>query len=323
VALQWEGAYDGPRREGGLALRARVPIVLLLLALPGTADAATVSVEPYVEPPLDDPYGTCSRYAMCPADMIVVSGAPAENSNLAITSQVTGDRRSNFVVRDRWAPVQAGPGCAQLDPQAVSCDAGVVGTVQLGDGDDWLASMGGDVYGGDGQDVLQAGGGRVTGGAGNDVLIGYRGAGGDGDDVVMAGLGFGDAGDDDLRCLPEEFWSCRLDGGPGDDLLTAGTSGALLLGRRGDDALRGGVKFDTLRGGRGNDLLVGGADGDHMRGESGADRLVSREDRSAGERILLDRVDCGAGRRDRAVADRRDDVKSCERVALPAPRSAG
>jgi hypothetical protein len=43
--------------------------------------------------------------------------------------------------------------------------------------------------------------------------------------------------------------------------------------------------------------------------------LVSREDRSAGEARVRDRVDCGAGRRDRAVVDRADDVKRCERVA--------
>ena len=297
---------------------ALVVIVVLLLALPATAGAATVSVEPYVEPPLDDPFGTCSRYAMCPADMIVVTSAPAENSNLAITSQSTGHLRSNFVVRDRWGPVQAGPGCAQLDPQAVSCAAGAVGPVQLGDGDDWLSSIGGgDAYGGEGQDVLQLGGGRVTGGEGNDVLVGYRGAGGGGDDVLMVGLGFGDSGSDELRCIPEEQWACRLDGGSGDDVLTGGTSLDTLRGRRGDDVLRGGDGFDTLWGGLGADRLVGQADGDHLHGDAGADRLVSREDRSAGERTLLDRVDCGAGRSDRAVADRRDDVKRCERVALP------
>jgi Ca2+-binding RTX toxin-like protein len=119
-----------------------------------------------------------------------------------------------------------------------------------------------------------------------------------------------------MRCFPTDH-SCYFDGGPGADVLRGGTGLDSLFGGRGNDVLRGGAEFDTLKGGQGRDRLVGGADGDHLHGDSGADRLVSREDRSAGEARVLDRVDCGAGRRDRAVADGLDDVKRCERVALP------
>ena len=124
----------------------------------------------------------------------------------------------------------------------------------------------------------------------------------------------GGAGDDILRCSPTQAW-CYLDGGLGNDVLTGGTASDRLLGREGNDLMRGGPNFDRLAGGLGDDRLVGGAGGDHLDGDSGADRLVSREDRSAGEARVLDRVDCGAGRRDLAVVDRADDVNRCERVA--------
>jgi Ca2+-binding RTX toxin-like protein len=146
--------------------------------------------------------------------------------------------------------------------------------------------------------VLQHIDGRLIGGEGDDVLVGDRGLGGGGNDVLMVRSGAGDSGDDVLRCFPRDT-PCHLDGGPGDDLLTGGASRDRLFGRRGNDVLRGGAGPDDLRGG------------------SGTDRLVSREDRSAGERPKSDQVDCGTGRRDRAVADRRDDVERCERVHLP------
>jgi hypothetical protein len=286
-------------------LHALVLIVVLLLAFPATAGAATVSVEPYVEPPDTDPFGSCSRYMTCPPNMVVVTAAPAENNHVVITADSsvpvgTISRPQFRVIVTDPAGVQAGTGCAQLDFQAAACTAGAVGPVQLGDGDDSFASGfgAGDVHGGAGEDVIQDGGGRMTGGAGDDVIVGRRGAGGAGYDVLMVESGVGDSGDDVLKCFLRSQ-PCHLDGGPGDDLLT------------------GGISVDRLLGGTGADVLRGGADRDHLRGGAGADRLVSREHRSAGERTSLDRVDCGAGRRDRAVADRRDDVKRCERVSLP------
>jgi hypothetical protein len=297
-------------------------MVVFLLALPAMAAASTASVEPFVEPPDIDPFGSCSRYAQCPLDMVVVTAAPAENNHVAIALESSsapaggGTRpRYRYIVSDN-AGVQAGPGCEQLYFQAVACTAGTVGPVQLGDGNDWFASSfgSGDVHGGEGQDVLQYSDSRMFGGDGDDVLVGFRGAGGAGDDLLMVMSGAGDSGADVLTCFPRDHW-CHLDGGSGDDLLTGGTGVDQLFGRGGADVLRGGADFDTLRGGPGGDRLVGGAGGDHLHGDAGADRLVSREDRSAGERLVLDRVDCGASRRDRAVADRRDDVKRCELVA--------
>jgi hypothetical protein len=320
VVCEGERSYDGPRRERGLALHAFVLSLLILVAVPATAGAATVSVEPFAEPPDINPFGSCGRYMTCPPDMVVFTGAPGEGNQLTVTWEAVGFRRSRFVLRDEGAPLQAGQGCEQLDAQAAACTAGAIGPMRLGDGDDrFVGSIVGTsavVSGGDGDDTLNSDFGDMKGEAGADVLTGFRGSGGAGDDVLTVGSGFGGTGDDVLRCGPREGF-CHFDGGPGDDRLTGGAIGDRLFGRRGDDVLRGGADFDTLRGGLGDDRLVGGAGGDHLHGDSGADRLVSREDRSAGMARKLDRVDCGRGRRDRAVADVTDDVKGCEHVVRP------
>jgi hypothetical protein len=295
-------------------LRALLSAVVALLALPGVAVAGTASVVPFVEPPDIDAFGSCSRYMNCPPDMLVFTAAAGESNQLTIAPEEVGSPDVRWRVQDAGAALQAGPGCEQVDSNTAVCRTRAVGPVQLGDGDDRTVANSGRVSGGDGQDVISVQSGEMEGDEDDDVLIGSRGQGGGGDDLLTVTSGEGQSGDDTLRCFPRGF-TCHLDGGPGDDLLTGGTSIDRLFGRAGHDVLRGGADFDSLWGGRGDDRLVGGAGGDHLRGQAGADRLESREDRSAGEAIVLDRVDCGAGRRDRAVADRRDDVKRCERGA--------
>jgi hypothetical protein len=132
----------------------------------------------------------------------------------------------------------------------------------------------------------------------------------------------GDSGNDILRCLPHRRSACYLNGGAGDDVLTGGAGSDRLFGERGRDLVRGGARGDMLDGGLGNDRLIGSAGLDMLEGGPGADRLEAREDRSAGEQPKKDRVDCGAGRRDRAIVDRRDRVTRCEQVT-PRPERAG
>jgi Ca2+-binding RTX toxin-like protein len=296
------------------ALRAFVLSLLLLLAAPAVAGAARASVEPFREPPDVDPFGSCGRYAQCPADMLVFTAAAGEVNQVTITTETAGFRRLRIVVREEVVPVQPGPGCERLDDRTAACVAGTIGPVYLGDGDDRIDSPNGDVHGGEGADILSVRfGAGVKGDDGDDVLIGIQGEGGRGDDLLAVTSGLGGAGDDILRCFPPNAW-CHLDGGLGDDVLTGGTGIDQLLGRRGNDVMHGGANSDRLAGGPGDDRLAGGAGRDQLEGNSGADRLVSREDRSAGEARRLDRVDCGTGRRDRAVVDRADDVKRCERV---------
>ncbi len=262
------------------------------MTAPAAAGASSVSVEPFREPADIDPFGSCARYMMCPADMLVVTAANGEVNHLAITETFMAFGQNRYVVRDRSAPLVAGAGCERVDeptpppPAAVVCTAGAIGFQQLGDGDDWITSPGGwvtggagddvltvsfgDADGGEGDDVLLVASGRADGEAGDDTVIGQRGDGGSGDDRLMVGSGRGNSGDDSLGCFPHGLSGCFLDGGAGDDVLT-GDAGS-----------------DRLFGGRGRDLLRG--------------------------RARRDELDCGTGRRDRATVDRRDLVRRCERV---------
>jgi RTX calcium-binding nonapeptide repeat (4 copies) len=292
--------------------------------VPAGAGASTVSVEPFREPPGTDPFGSCARYMTCPADMVVLTAASGEINHVAIAEAVLSFGQNRYIVRDKSAPVVAGPGCEPVDepPQpppggAVVCTAGAVGPQQLGDGDDWIASPDGWASGGDGDDVMTVSFGDVDGGEGDDALIGEEGEGGGGDDVLLVRLGRGDAGDDVLRCPTSLL--CNMRGGPGNDFLFGGGAQNLLFGEGGRDLLHGRGGDDQLRGGPGNDRLVGGAGRDVLGAGAGADRLEARENRSAGEKLRRDRVDCGSGRRDRATVDRRDRVRRCERVT---PRPA-
>jgi Ca2+-binding RTX toxin-like protein len=305
-------------------LRAFVVAFLLLAAVPAAAGAAAVGVEPYRERPDADPFGSCGHYMMCPPDMVVLTAATGETNYVAITEAVVGLGQTRYLVRDERAPVVAGAGCERVDDNAAVCTAGAVGPQQLGDGDDWLTSPGGQAYGGVGDDVitLRARGTNpqfsaylnlVAGGEGDDVLIGEEGRGGDGDDLLRVGSGRGDAGDDILRCPANRL--CDVRGGPGNDLLFGGRVQNVLFGEGGGDLLNGRGGEDRLVGGSGDDRLIGGAGLDALGGGAGSDRLESREDLAAGEQPKKkDYVDCGPGRRDRATVDRGDRVRSCELV---------
>jgi hypothetical protein len=231
-----------------VSVRALLSALFVLLALPAVAGASTVSVEPYREPPGVDPFESCSRYMQCPPDMLVLTGAPGEHSQVTIGQEESvGPQRYRYRVRD--FAVQAGSGCEQVDPSTVVCAAGAVGPIALGDGDDQIATRDGRVSGGAGLDVLNVPFGSMEGNAGDDVLIGAAGNGDAGDDVLMVSTGGGGRGDDVLKCYPRNLL-CYLEGGPGDDLLTGGTTG---------DRLFGGAGRDTLRGMRGEDSLDCGA----------------------------------------------------------------
>jgi hypothetical protein len=298
------------------------------MAAPAAAGAATASVEPFREPPETDPFGSCGRYMMCPPDMVVFTAAAGESNNVVIAETALEGTRTRYVVRDRWSPVTPGPGCERVDDQAVACMAGSVGPQQLGDGNDRISSPGGQAFGGDGDDVLSLdlGGASLTivdggdgndvlngergvGGAGDDLLVGQDGAGGDGDDVLVVGSGRGDAGDDVLRC-PAPL-QCTFRGGAGADALFGNAAPNFLFGGGGCDLLRGHDGDDELAGGAGGDRLLDIGGRDMLRGGGGADLLEDR-----GRRALTDTVDCGAGRRDRAIVDRRDVVIRCERLTL-------
>lgn len=314
-------------------MRAFLTSLVLLVALPATAGAATVRVAPYSE--LPQPGGGCSKYSLCPADMVVFSAAPGELNDVSIAAgEFAGGSPASFrfIVRDESFPVEAGAGCERIDMRTAVCTAGVVGPVELGDLGDRIASPSSPnlVSGGAGDDVMSITGfGEANGGEGDDVVVGPSGKGGTGDDVVVSpngeggggddvlrGSGQGGTGNDILRCFAQSA-ACNLHGGPGNDRLTGSQTSDQqdqLFGGAGHDLLDGRDGKDKLGGGPGNDRLRGGGGKDVLGGGPGTDRLEARELRALGERTARDDVNCGAGRRDRAVADRRDQVTRCERV---------
>jgi uncharacterized protein (TIGR03118 family) len=73
------------------------------------------------------------------------------------------------------------------------------------------------------------------------------------------------AGDDHITIAQEITVPAILDGGAGNDTLSAGGGNTILLGGTGDD---------DLRGSSGRDILIGGEGSDRLRGGSGDDLLV-------------------------------------------------
>jgi hypothetical protein len=80
-----------------------------------------------------------------------------------------------------------------------------------------------------------------------------------GNDIVIVGL--------------EVTTPLLIDGGAGNDLLTAGGGDSVLLGGPGNDILVGGPGNNILVGGDGNDILIGAAGRDLLIGGKGSDVL--------------------------------------------------
>lgn len=216
-----------------------------------------------------------------------------------------------------------------------------------GPGEDRIEAAGGaDLVGGQaGADTLLLGEGRdrASGGPGDDEVLGEGGPdklndregndltdGGTGNDLLRADFRAGEgsdelrggAGVDKLAYLCE---GCRVslngadDDGqpPGDNVreienVTVSssrydvTAEAPAIYGDGDDVIIGDRNANVLEGERGRDLIAGAGGEDRLIGGHGADRMLAAD----GER---DEVNCGS-QKDRAVVDRIDRVRGCERV---------
>ena len=170
--------------------------------------------------------------------------------------------------------------------------------VEAGSGADTVnGSSGFDVFrGGPGRDVL-------TGNGDKDVLDGGEGmddlSGGDGDDRLEGGadsdLLEGGAGTDTVSWWQETLPVTvtldnvgndgvagedhvrdaeRVEGGSGDDVLTAGPAPAFLIGGGGADVITGSAGADNLMGADGDDRISGLGGDDTVFGMRGADTLV-------------------------------------------------
>jgi Ca2+-binding RTX toxin-like protein len=120
-------------------------------------------------------------------------------------------------------------------------------------------------------------------------------------DVAYRVVGF--EGDDDIE-LSSTAELGRVasiaQGGPGDDAITDGPGGVLILGETGDDEVRAGAGDDTVTGGRGADAVHAGAGADELSPYGELNRDFGRDLLFAG--AGNDRIDAADGARDRRIS---------------------
>jgi Ca2+-binding RTX toxin-like protein len=155
-----------------------------------------------------------------------------------------------------------------------------------------------DVRTGDGVNV-------VSGGAGGDVIRGESSAagadamdGGNGNDRLTAGTGpsimFGGNGNDVYVGGPGDDY---VDGGAGDDYVRTDGGNDTIIGGAGNDGLSGDGDNDNIVGNAGNDQVYGGAGNDTLAGNAGRDNITGNEgdDTIDAADNARDGGDCGAG----------------------------
>lgn len=314
--------------------------LLLILALPAVASAATVSVEI-----------TKGTYQFEEANFanLRFTAEPGEDNEVAIQT-VTAEHGTHLVlsVTDSGAPLTAGPGCAPYGT-SVWCDVPTprgpestpgfgkarnpvpgtrwVGsmTINLGDGRNGFdaASLSAELYSsfamsvtaGAGDDRILTGGGadRIDPGAGSDFVQTNDGpdrvvttAAPDGPDVYELGpdyynpARFGADEVDYSRRSLPIVWDARSGMVEGEGDTLTGVEN--VYGGSGDDVLRGNEFENFLFGGPGNDILVGGSNWDVLMGGEGQDELRGGQDPD----VLL-----GQAGDDTAFGGRDHDVVKC------------
>jgi hypothetical protein len=135
-----------------------------------------------------------------------------------------------------------------------------------------------------------------------------------------------DLGDGDDQLSLYVSLPADLRGGPGNDVVTVpGAEAVTLDGGDGDDVLSAGAGADVLSGGPGDDTVAGGAGDDSIDGGTGGDLADGGDGNDA--IVLRDRVTdtaaCGTGR-DTVRAEVLDQLDfACERVDYGAPGRVG
>ncbi len=228
-----------------------------LLALPGPAGAATISVG--------------STAGGTNNSLLYFSG---NNEANALTVSLDAGTYT-FTDAPGVTITPLGPPCTQgATPNVVTCPAaGIVElAVNLGNLDDSvvIAAPTATQLRGD------AGADSLTGGTGNDLVIGDSSFGDPstfGNDALEGGPGndelFGDSG----LVTAATGATNVVSGGPGGDSLTGGGGPDALRGGDDGDRLLGYAGVDDVDGGEGADFLAGGDANDLLRGGGGNDEL--------------------------------------------------
>jgi Ca2+-binding RTX toxin-like protein len=228
------------------------------------------------------------------ADAVIFDGS-AVNVRLVGVDATTLTSSNFFIFLNDPQPVSTGP----VWTVGTTGDDTLTGTagddyIHGGLGNDTLSggSGGADtVKGGDGDDLFRIGAGATTGVGGNGLdTASYadlnqvlsltfdspNGAidvvrGGTSDRFTTMETVIGSAAGDTMTGGTSQFYtdgiglrSYTLDGGAGDDTITAGSAALIMLGGAGNDTLIGGAADDRLTGGIGADQLTGGGGSDRF-----------------------------------------------------------
>jgi Ca2+-binding RTX toxin-like protein len=128
-------------------------------------------------------------------------------------------------------------------------------------------------------------------------------------------------GDDVILVDADVTIAACINGGSGDDAITAGGADTTLRGGSGNDSLTGGDGDDMLRGRGGedtidgvdgNDMLTGGRGDDSLAGEHGDDRIRAvRGSDSVNGGTGDDTINCRGNRRAIVQSDAHDTMKHC------------
>jgi Ca2+-binding RTX toxin-like protein len=256
-------------------------VAALLLAVPATASAGTLSVQAGVLTYTETDENATNA---------VTVGLSTDGSRITVTDS---GRSGGKAIQMR-----SDGSCTVSRTTSGNCLAAGVSSIVVSTGDQndsvtQNTSIPARLLGGNGND-------RLTGGPGDDVLVGEGGSdtltGKDGRDtadysartapvsVSLNGTADdGEAGEADNVAADVEI----LVGGSGDDQLAGNDADNVLLGNGGNDILGAGGGNDQLDGGAGDDTLAGGDGSDAITGGDGND-TASYASATAGVHVVLD-----------------------------------
>lgn len=262
---------EGSRWPWTLAL---VSMLVVASAAPASASEAEVI---YTQGN-DDP-----RFGSSDTERLSVRDDVGEDNFLTTVVEATG-RPFVLSITDSKAPLEAGTGCVQVDPNTARCRFGLgppSADFHGGAGDDVidLRSLGASAYidGGAGADTLTTPdrGGPANGGPGPDTLIGGSGTNYFTDSGPTETDEYhGGGGEDTIVYEREDSLSIDLltgiGGAPGEHDKLVGFTRA--YGGTGADLLRGSNGPDSLQGGYGTDRIEGRGGDDDLEGAGGSYR---------------------------------------------------
>ena len=189
---------------------------------------------------------------------IEADSADPEDDNVTVT--VTEE---SVTVSEPGGVIGGGEGCTQSNATSITCPMPFLVGIRTYGGNDTVTvsrTLPAFVEAGTGADTVTVGFGRVFGEEGADTLATNG-------EPLAEQVFDGQNPDnwDDYGALADGY--SGIEGGPGDDELTSGDEGEVLVGEQGEDTIDGGAGRDIITGNAGSDTLRGGDDDDQLEGD--------------------------------------------------------